>query len=126
MKDLARAFTCLLLGMAVVCGKDENRQTLHAWTNLAGAVIEAGFVAATDETVTLVMNGKNYEVPLASLSPESQTLAAKLAERPKGRDRKAERRNRKKKDQEVVSGELPPLAEIANQPRVSAEAFSAA
>jgi len=118
MKYLVRAFICLLLGIAAVWAKDENRQTLHSWTNLAGAVIEAGFVAATDETVTLVMSGKNYEVPLASLSPESQSLAAKLAERPKGKDRKTERRNRKKKDEEVVSGELPPLAEIANAPKV--------
>ena len=92
MKDLARVFTCLLLlGIVTVCAKDENPQVLHDWTNSSGKVIQAGFVSATDEKVTLVMNGKNYEVPLASLSPESQSLAAKLAERPKGKDRKAER-----------------------------------
>ncbi|SVB78740.1 uncharacterized protein METZ01_LOCUS231594, partial [marine metagenome] len=120
MKEWLLACTCLLLfGIASVWAKDEKSQDLHDWTNLAGKVIEAGFVSANEETVTLAMNGKNYEVPLASLSPESQSLAAKLAKRPKGKDRKAERRNRKKKDEEVVSGELPPLTEIANAPRVS-------
>ena len=120
MKEWLLACTCLLLcGIPSVWANDEKSKDLHDWTNSAGKVIQAGFVSATEEAVTLVMNGKNYEVPLASLSPESQSLAAKLAERPKGRDRKTERRNRKKKDQEVVSGELPPLAEIANQPRVS-------
>ncbi len=57
----------------------DERQKYHDWTNTAGKVIEARFVRLVDESVTLVMrDGKSYEVPLASLSPESRDLAKRL------------------------------------------------
>ena len=48
------------------------------WTNKQGKTINAEFVSATNESVTISMGGKSYVVQLADLSPQSRALAAKL------------------------------------------------
>ncbi|MCB1061456.1 MAG: hypothetical protein KDN20_00885 [Verrucomicrobiae bacterium] len=59
---------------------EDEKLKFHSWTNTAGTVIEARFVRLTGDAVTVVMkDGKSYNVPLAKLSAESQTLAKKLA-----------------------------------------------
>ncbi len=51
------------------------------WTNQAGKAIEAVFVSGTADSVTIKMrNGKQFQIPLNSLSSESVALAAKLTE----------------------------------------------
>ena len=50
----------------------------HEWTNKQGKTIKAGFVSATNESVTISMQGKTFVVKLADLSPQSRALAAKL------------------------------------------------
>jgi hypothetical protein len=52
---------------------------LHSWKSADGRVIEAQFVGLQLDQVMLVREGKSFAVPLARLSPESQTLARKLA-----------------------------------------------
>ena len=49
------------------------------WTNKEGKPIKAAFVKMIGEKVTLRMGGKDYEIPLSSLSEESQKLAMKTA-----------------------------------------------
>ena len=59
---------------------EDEKLKFHSWTNTTGTVIEARFVRLTGDAVTVVMkDGKSYNVPLAKLSAESQTLAKKLA-----------------------------------------------
>ncbi|MDA7920260.1 hypothetical protein N9B73_00770 [Verrucomicrobiales bacterium] len=49
------------------------------WTNQAGKTIEAVFVSGTADSVTIKMrNGKQFQIPLNSLSANSAALAAKL------------------------------------------------
>ncbi len=49
------------------------------WTNQAGKTIEAAFVSGTADAVKIKMrNGKQFEIPLNSLSKESAALAAEL------------------------------------------------
>ena len=50
----------------------------HEWTNKLGQTINAEFVSATNEAVTLSMGGKHYEIKLADLSPQSRALVSKL------------------------------------------------
>jgi ankyrin repeat protein len=50
------------------------------WTNTQGKTIKAEFVSATNESVTLSMQGKVFVVKLADLSPASQALARKLSQ----------------------------------------------
>ncbi len=50
-----------------------------SWTNAQGKVIEAAFLRLSGDSVELLMNGKAYKVPLASLSSESQAQAKSLA-----------------------------------------------
>ena len=50
----------------------------HEWTNAQGKTIKAEFVSATNESVTISMQGKTFVVKLADLSPQSRALAAKL------------------------------------------------
>ena len=50
----------------------------HEWTNAQGKTIKAEFVSATNESVTITMQGKVFVVKLADLSPQSRALAAKL------------------------------------------------
>jgi len=51
----------------------------HEWTNTQGKTINAEFVSATNEAVTISMQGKVFVVKLADLSPQSRALAAKLS-----------------------------------------------
>jgi len=50
----------------------------HEWTNKQGKTINAEFVSATNEAVTISMQGKVFVVKLTDLSPQSRALAAKL------------------------------------------------
>jgi len=50
----------------------------HTWTNNRGQTIKAEFVSATNESVTLSMQGKTFGVKLADLSPQSRALALKI------------------------------------------------
>lgn len=53
---------------------------LHSWTNTAGKSLEASFVSMDAANVTLrKADGSQFDYPLASLNPESQALAKKLA-----------------------------------------------
>jgi len=52
----------------------------HEWTNTQGKTINAEFVSATNESVTISMQGKTFVVKLTDLSPESQALARKLSQ----------------------------------------------
>ena len=51
---------------------------IHEWTNIRGQKIQAEFISATNEAVTISMKGKTYVVKLADLTPQSRALAAKL------------------------------------------------
>ena len=51
---------------------------IHEWTNIRGQKIQAEFISATNEAVTISMQGKTYVVKLADLTPQSRALAAKL------------------------------------------------
>ncbi|SVC78829.1 uncharacterized protein METZ01_LOCUS331683, partial [marine metagenome] len=51
---------------------------IHEWTNTRGQKIQAEFISATNEAVTISMQGKTYVVKLADLTPQSRALAAKL------------------------------------------------
>jgi len=58
---------------------EDEKQKFHNWTNRGGATIEARFVRLVDGAVTVVMkNGKSYNVPIDTLSAESQALARRL------------------------------------------------
>ena len=58
---------------------EDEKQKFHHWTNRGGATIEARFVRLVDGAVTVVMkNGKSYNVPIDTLSAESQALARRL------------------------------------------------
>ena len=50
----------------------------HEWTNAAGKTLRGTFVSADDKMVIVLMGKREYPLPLASLSKESQELAAKL------------------------------------------------
>lgn len=53
--------------------------TEQAWTNKDGKIIKAVFVKILGDKLTLKMGNKNYELPLNSLSEDSQKLALKTA-----------------------------------------------
>ncbi|MBG30934.1 MAG: hypothetical protein CMI31_13185 [Opitutae bacterium] len=50
----------------------------HQWTNAAGKTLTARFVSADDEKITLLIGGREYPLPFASLSKESQKQAAQF------------------------------------------------
>lgn len=53
---------------------------LRAWSNSAGAALQAAFVSFDGTTVTLQKeDGSRFTYPFANLSPESQALAKQLA-----------------------------------------------
>jgi len=79
MKDLKK----ILIAAAILFFTLGANGEIHQWTNLNGQTIQAGFVSATAEIVTISMKGKTYELPMVDLSRESQILARKLS-RPKG------------------------------------------
>ena len=53
---------------------------LHSWTDNQGRTLQASFVKSDGTIVTIKWNGKDVPIPLATLSPESQSLAEKLAQ----------------------------------------------
>lgn len=54
-------------------------QKLHPWTDSQGRTLQAIFLKSDGSTLTINWNGQVVPIPLASLSPESQDLARKLA-----------------------------------------------
>ena len=71
---------------------------IHRWTNKAGRRIEAEFVKLAGDVLTIKMSGKEFGLPLASLSDQSQALARQLSqppEKPKA-DPKAEKEDKER------------------------------
>jgi len=62
-------------GPQAVVGKDEQQE----WKDANGRTIRARFINLVTETLTIEMNGQPFDLPLASLSPDSQALARQLA-----------------------------------------------
>jgi len=62
-------------GPQAVVGKDEQQE----WKDANGRTIRARFINLVTETLTIEMNGHPFDLPLASLSPDSQVLARQLA-----------------------------------------------
>ena len=58
---------------------------IHPWTDLKGRTLQARFLKADATSVTINWNGQVFTLPLNTLQPQSQKLAAKLraAARPK-------------------------------------------
>tara|TARA_Y100000588_G_scaffold322312_1_gene354194 strand:- start:920 stop:3673 length:2754 start_codon:yes stop_codon:yes gene_type:complete len=56
-------------------GKDEPQE----WKDVNGRHIQARFVKLAGETLTIEMNGQNFDLPIDRLSPDSQALARRLA-----------------------------------------------
>ena len=56
-------------------GKDEPQE----WKDVNGRTIRARFIKLVTETLTIEMNGQPFDLPLASLSPDSQAFARQLA-----------------------------------------------
>lgn len=73
------------------------------WTNQSGRTIEADFMKLDGEKVVLLMKGKEFRIPLASLSEEDQAFARKEAERLAKEQAEAAR---KFMGQELVPGQL--------------------
>ncbi|MDE0576108.1 MAG: DPP IV N-terminal domain-containing protein [Opitutales bacterium] len=71
MKKLLSVLLVALLPVSLVA-------ETHEWKNTLGKTIKAEFVSATNETVTISMQGKTFVVKLADLAPQSRALAAKL------------------------------------------------
>ena len=69
-KNLLLVLMCM--GITGVHGEE------HEWTNIQGKTIKAGFVSATNEAVTISMQGKNFEVKFTDLVPDSVALAKRL------------------------------------------------
>ena len=53
---------------------------MHSWTDNQGRTLQASFVKSVGTIVTFKWNGQDVPIPLATLSPESQALAQKLAQ----------------------------------------------
>ena len=60
-------------------GVEKQEVTLHQWKNLEGRTIEAEFLGADADTVTILFNGQKFVLKLNDLAKESQTLAHKLS-----------------------------------------------
>ncbi|HRH96762.1 MAG TPA: hypothetical protein PLB55_12545, partial [Prosthecobacter sp.] len=57
--------------------------TLRPWKDAQGRIIQAGFVSATADSVTLKMaDGKEHQIPLARLCAEDQAFVKSLAPAP--------------------------------------------
>lgn len=57
--------------------------TLRPWKDAQGRIIQAGFVSATADSVTLKMaDGKEHQIPLARLCAEDQAFVKNLAPAP--------------------------------------------
>ena len=71
MKKLLSVLWVALLPVSLVA-------ETHEWKNTQGKTIKAEFVSATNETVTISMQGKKFVVKLADLAAQSRALAATL------------------------------------------------
>ena len=76
-------FLLFILSTLTAIGQDAG--TLHPWTDLKGRTLQAKFLKADAASVTIDWNGQVFTLPLNTLQPQSQKLAAKLraAARPK-------------------------------------------
>jgi hypothetical protein len=84
MKQLLAGILCgvMMLALPMTQSAEQRRSSLSLkqfWTNKHGQTIEAEFVSATNDTVTLSMEGKTYILKLADLTPKSQALAEILS-----------------------------------------------
>jgi hypothetical protein len=84
MKQLLAGILCgvMMLALPMTQSAEQRRSSLSLkqfWTNKLGQSIEAEFVSATNDTVTLSMEGKTYILKLADLTPKSQALAEILS-----------------------------------------------
>ena len=75
MNDTKILYLFLFFATHVAFGQAEP----HEWMNISGTTIEAKFIRADADTVTLFMNGRNFVVKLSDLKPDSQALARKLS-----------------------------------------------
>ena len=69
-------FLLFILSALTAIGQDAG--TLHPWTDLKGRTLQAKFIKADAASVTIDWNGQVFTLPLNTLKPESQALAAKL------------------------------------------------
>lgn len=70
----------LSLGLAFWQHAQAGADVLHDWTDSQGRTLQATFIKSDGTTVTIRWNGQVVPIPLATLSPASQTLASKLAQ----------------------------------------------
>lgn len=75
----------------------------RSWTNQGGKTIEADFMKLDGENVVLLMKGKEYRIPIASLSEKDQAFASQEAER---LTKEQAETARKFMGQELVPGQL--------------------
>jgi hypothetical protein len=71
----------MLLALPITQSAAQRRSGLSMkqfWTNKIGQTIEAEFVSATNESVTLTMQGKTYILKMTDLTPRSQAMAKAL------------------------------------------------
>jgi hypothetical protein len=68
-----------------VTGKDEAQE----WKDANGRAIRARFIKLVGETLTIELDGKPFDIPLARLRPDSQALARQLADKVKPRPDKS-------------------------------------
>lgn len=72
-----RHIVCFVFGLSLVPNIVWAEEI--EWTSAQGKTIRAEFVSATEDTVTLSMQGKAFVVKMSLLSADSQALARKLA-----------------------------------------------
>lgn len=51
---------------------------LYPWTDSSGRTLQAKFLQADQDTLTIEVNGQPFEIPVNTLSPESKALAVML------------------------------------------------
>jgi len=74
-------FFTFLFSIGLLQAKSDQ---LHPWTDTQGRTLQASFIGLDSEKVTIKWNGQIVPIPLASLSPDSQSLAKKLASQMNG------------------------------------------
>ncbi len=72
-----RLIVCFVFGLSLVPNIVWAEEI--EWTSAQGKTIRAEFVSATEDTVTLSMQGKAFVVKMSLLDADSQALARKLA-----------------------------------------------
>ena len=68
----------LLFILSALTAIGQDAESLHPWTDLKGRTLQAKFIKADAASVTINWNGREFTLPLNTLKPESQALAAKL------------------------------------------------